>query len=80
MRRYPSIKRRERPKGITSFYAFNKLDGSNVSVGWNRKKGFHAWRRRNGLLDSSSPYLEESPNIFSEKYEDQLATVLTDKK
>lgn len=73
MKQYPSI-----PSKIiysTPIYAFDKLDGSNIRVEWTRKRGFHKFGRRNGLLDDSNPILKKSIPIFEDKYSDDLEKI-----
>lgn len=63
MKEYPSIS-----KIINNIpiYAFSKYDGSQIRVEWDRKKGFHRWGRRNGLLDDSNPVLKLAPGLFND--------------
>ena len=45
------------PEG-NDWYVFDKLDGSNIRVEWNHKRGFYKYGRRNALLDDSNPWLK----------------------
>ena len=69
MKQYPSI-----PGKISNvpIYAFDKLDGSNIRAEWTRKKFFHKFGRRHGLLDDSNPLLKKSIDLIKEKYERNL--------
>lgn len=76
MKQYPSIE--GRPPHGTPFYIFDKLDGSNVRAEWTRKRGFHKFGKRNGLLDPGydvTPFLSEAPGLIVDKYADALAVV-----
>lgn len=69
MKTYPSISNTIK-KGI--FYAFDKLDGSNIRVEWSRKKGFYKFGTRRRLLDETDPILGSAKPLFLERYEDSL--------
>lgn len=73
MKSYPSIPR----KIVNSIpiIAFDKLDGSQIRVEWNKKSGFCKYGRRNGLLDDSYPVLTKAPDLIKEKYEKDLADI-----
>ena len=76
MKPYPSIEGRP-PQG-TPFYVFDKLDGSNVRAEWTRKRGFHKFGKRNGLLDpgyDTTPFLAEAPGLIMSNHADALAAV-----
>jgi hypothetical protein len=70
MKSYPSIS----SKIIynTPVYVFDKLDGSNIRAEWTKKRGFHKFGRRNGLLDDSNPILKKSIPLFEDKYSNDL--------
>jgi hypothetical protein len=51
MRKYPSIDREI--IGGQKYYCFDKLDGSNIRVEWNRKKSFCKFGSRNRMIDES---------------------------
>lgn len=78
MKSYPSISS-DIQRGL-SCYVFDKLDGSNIRVEWNPKKGFYKFGRRNGLLDGSNPILLRSPQIFLEKYSESLSLIFSKQK
>lgn len=72
MEQYPTIQHRSQVKTKGEvFYAFDKLDGSNVRVEWTKKNGFHKFGRRKALLDNSNEFL---PLILS-KYAEGLEEV-----
>lgn len=77
MTQYPSISNKWRPG---HYWIYNKLDGSNIRVEWNRKNGFHKWGRRHGLLDDSNPILKRAPPLFMERYSEELAKILRDQR
>lgn len=70
MKEYPSIS--SKPILDKYIYAFDKIDGSNIRVEYNKKNGFYKFGRRNGLLDDSNPNLLCAPKLFVEKYQDKL--------
>ncbi len=78
MKTYPSIDY----KVITTipFYAFDKLDGSNIRAEWSRKKGFWKFGTRRRLLDNSDPMLGDAPTLVKEKYEEDLSRIFYDNK
>jgi len=76
MRDYPSIPSyaelgRGYYKGMT-IYAWDKLDGSNMRAEWSSKKGFYKFGKRKHLASSDTPFLTEAPDLFRNKYEDDL--------
>ena len=74
MKPYPTI-----PGGVrrgAPVHIFDKLDGSNVRVEWTRKREFHKFGKRSGLLDGSwdmTPHLCEAPGLITAKYEEDLS-------
>lgn len=72
MKSYPSI-----PRNIKTglFYAFDKLDGSNIRVEWSRKAGFYKFGTRKRLLDESDPILGPAKPLFLERYEESLGEI-----
>jgi len=78
MKAYPSI-----PRNVPEFKAhvFDKIDGSSIRSEWSKKSGWYKHGRRNGLLDSSNPHLEEAlPELFMLTLAEPLAKLATDKK
>lgn len=70
MKSYPSISRHTSDDGV--WYIFDKKDGSQIRAEWSRKKGFHKFGRRHGLLDDSNPFLPESKDLILNKYSETL--------
>jgi hypothetical protein len=54
------------------WYVFDKYDGSNIRVEWNKKSGFYKFGRRNGLLDHTNPVLLKTHGIFANSHEAKL--------
>ena len=76
MKEYPSIPK-QRKDGVV--YLFDKIDGSNIRVEWNRKwKCFTKFGSRTQLIDSSHPTLGSAVQIVKTKYEKELNKRLTD--
>ncbi len=72
MKEYPSIDRKINDKFI---YAFDKMDGSNIRVEWNRKTGFSKFGSRTCRIDETHQLLGESLQIFKDKYEKDLIDI-----
>lgn len=74
MKQYPTI-----PGGVrrgVPVYIFDKLDGSNVRAEWSRKRGWHKFGRRHGLLDDSNPILaNEAQDLMLDSYGDDLGAI-----
>ena len=70
MKTYPSIPRSIR-NGV--FYAFNKLDGSNIRAEWSHKKGFYKYGTRRRLLDPSDPVFGPSVALLEGSYAETLS-------
>ena len=76
MKEYPSIDRVVRNEVI---YAFDKLDGQNLRVEWNKKQKFHKYGSRRQLISKAQGRKEDGPYRWSEaidrvhvKYEKEL--------
>jgi hypothetical protein len=70
VKQYPTINHLSKKKNLTeSFYAFDKLDGSNVRVVVDKaaiKSGkLEKFGKRHGLLDDKTPFLIESKELIS---------------
>lgn len=74
MKTYPSVSARPVYKA-NSVYVFDKLDGSNIRAEWTRKRGFHKFGRRNGLLDHSIPALLEAPDLIMRDWASDLSSI-----
>lgn len=72
MKSYPSI-----PRNIKTgvFYAFDKLDGSNIRAEWSKKQGFYKFGTRKRLLDENDPSFGEAIPLFMERYGDILPEI-----
>lgn len=64
MKDYPSITGDPAGFNKQSFLVYPKWDGSNIRVEWTKKRGFHKWGRRNGLLDDSNPIITKAKPLF----------------
>src|ERR1700722_3772977 len=70
---YPSISRdyvRDTP-----FYAFDKLDGSNIRVEWSGKRGVYKFGTKTQLIDHTAPIFGEAVVLFNKKYGDDLPSI-----
>lgn len=59
--------------------SFKKLDGSNIRVKWNSKKGFCLFGSRTQLIDETNPLLGNSINCFH-KIENNLLDMFKEEK
>lgn len=78
MKHYPSI-----TKEVLQYidiYAFDKLDGSQIRVEWNKKKGFYKFGTKNTLIDAATKPWGRAIEIIKAKYEDDLSKVFTAQK
>lgn len=87
MKPYPSIPHAfqlsEITKGLTSsskLYIFDKLDGSNIRVEWDKKQGFYKFGTRHQLLNPNDPVFGLIPNLFKETMAPQLEPILKEQK
>jgi hypothetical protein len=78
MKAYPSIDR-DIQFGL-HIYAFDKIDGSNMRVEWNRKNGFYKFGSRNRLLGTDQPFLTETIDLFKQKLESDLQKIFKDQR
>jgi hypothetical protein len=79
MKSYPKIEHfREEFLG-KEFWAFDKLDGSNLRFEWNRKKGWYKFGTRNNMMDRSYPEFGSGIDLFINKYGDDLESVFSKK-
>ena len=54
MKQYPSIPHLAKIDATSTFYVFDKIDGSNIRAEWSKKKGFHKFGSRKVLLTEES--------------------------
>lgn len=84
MKSYPTIKTHKNTKNIGNFcIAFDKMDGSNIKIEWNRKNkhcnGFIKFGTRTQLIDKNSQF-GEVPDMFMNKYSEGVAKIFKDDK
>jgi hypothetical protein len=65
------------PRYGVPVYAFDKLDGSNIRVEWNPKKGFWKFGSRKRLIGTDQDYLTGAENLIRENYEDRLSKIFS---
>lgn len=70
MKEYPSIVKEIRHG--EKIYAFDKLDGQNFRLEWNKKNKFHKFGSRTQLIDVNDKLWGEAARISVEKYEKNL--------
>jgi len=80
MKSYPKIQYFN--KGIfgESFYAFDKLDGSNLRFEYSRKRGWYKFGTRNVMIDKNSEFFGDSIDIFLNKYANDLEEIFRKEK
>jgi len=61
-------------------YAFDKLDGSNIRVEWDRKRGWYKFGTRRTMITDTDHDYYPAIEIFMNKYSEQLQRVFRDKK
>jgi hypothetical protein len=74
---YPTI---ERIVQTGVFWAFDKLDGSNIRAEWNQKRGFYKFGKRTGLLDDTNLILKRAPDLIIATAADKLDHLFRDRK
>lgn len=75
MKQYPSIPHLSMIDATTTFYVFDKIDGSNIRAEWSKKKGFHKFGSRKVLLSAESNLALAKTLI--EEQTDEISKVLT---
>jgi len=70
MKEYPSINKDVR--NGEKIYAFDKLDGQNFRLEWNKKNKFHKFGSRTQLIDVNDENWGEAARISVNKYEKDL--------
>lgn len=87
MKEYPHIDFWDRGILGDRVYAFNKIDGSNIRVEWDRKAakkgnngGFVKFGTKTQIIDNTNEYFGEAVDIFLDKYCDDLNDVFTKEK
>lgn len=80
MKEYPSISGyKNSPKGLPCI-AFDKLDGSNIRVEWNKKTGWSKFGSRHALIDESHTELGEVIPLFKSTLADKIEKTFKDYK
>lgn len=71
MKSYPTI-----PYGTTTdnttFYGFDKIDGSCIRAEWSKQKGFYKFGTRKHLITSEDGFLCEAPQLILDRYGDSM--------
>ena len=83
MKPYPSIPHAYQLSEIIhdgDVIIFDKLDGSNIRVEWNKKKGFYKFGTRHHLLDETDPVLGPAISLFANEISDSLGAILEKQK
>lgn len=75
MKAYPKIEYFNKGFFGDTVWAFDKLDGSNLRMEWNRKRGWYKFGTRNVMINENDPNFGESIPIFMEKYSSDLERV-----
>jgi hypothetical protein len=57
--------------------AFDKLDGSNIRLSYNRKKGFYKFGTRKQLIEKTSEPFGFAIDLFLEKYNEDLSRIFS---
>lgn len=78
MKTYPSIS--HNINYSSNIYMFDKLDGSNIRVEWNKKKGFNKFGSRTRLLGTDQEWPCDIPSFFMDNYSEQYYKILVDQK
>lgn len=78
MKHYPSISKEIRHD--LDVYAFDKLDGSNIRVEWNPKRGFYKFGTKNQLIDENSKPFGMTIPLIRDKYEKEISKVCIENK
>lgn len=77
MKTYPEI-----PTGSLNLevHVFDKLDGSNIRIEWNKKKGFYKYGLRSRLLPPEDPIFKDVPFIFMNEWSEDLRKIFIDNR
>ena len=78
MKLYPSITKEVRYD--IYIYVFDKLDGFNMRVEWNSKKGFYKFGTKNQLIDEKTMPFGRAIPLIKEKFEQDLTMVFEEQK
>lgn len=75
MKTYPKIDYFNKGFFGDTVWVFDKLDGSNLRMEWNRKRGWYKFGTRNVMINEKDENFGESIPIFLDKYGDDLTKV-----
>lgn len=78
MKSYPKIDHYKNTIMGMECYAFEKIDGSNLRLEWNRNKGWYKFGTRNNMIDRSYPEFGKGIDIFLNKYGIDLEKIFID--
>ncbi len=78
MKQYPSIPTEKPNVRATEYWAFDKLDGSNIRAEWSRKKGFYKFGSRKRLLGTDQGEILNYSVDLIRAHEDTIARQLTE--
>ena len=79
MKTYPKIEYFNKGFFGDTVWAFDKLDGSNLRMEWNRKRGWYKFGTRTTMIDTNDSNFGISIPIFMEKYSDDLEYIFKKK-
>lgn len=60
-------------------YGFEKIDGSNLRMEWNKKQGWYKFGTRRRLFDATDKEYGRAIEIFKEKHAEGIEKILKDK-
>lgn len=79
MKQYPKIDYFTEGLFGETVWAFDKLDGSNLRMEWNRRRGWYKFGTRTQMINTNDVNFGESIPIFMEKYSKDLETIFKNK-
>lgn len=79
MKTYPKIEYLSEKYIGQKVWAFDKLDGSNIRLEWNKKRGWYKFGTRKNMISESDPNFGDAIPIFLEKYSDDLEKIFKSK-
>jgi hypothetical protein len=88
MKRYPKLLHHNKGLFGHTCIAFDKLDGSNIRVEWDRKLskkststlGFKKFGTRNRVITHTNQFFGDAPDIFMNKYAEPLDKIFRENK
>jgi hypothetical protein len=79
MKTYPKIEYLTDKFIGKKFWAFDKLDGSNLRFEWNKKRGWYKFGTRKTMISEIDPNFGSAIPLFLEKYGDDLESIFRKK-